>query len=51
MGRDLVLGDLETISSNLANGDPWDEGLTVVDRALIPGDAVSGTVADFKAQN
>ncbi|HVJ01856.1 MAG TPA: DGQHR domain-containing protein [Sphingomonas sp.] len=32
-GRDLVLADLETISFNIANSDPWFEDLNVVDRA------------------
>lgn len=32
-GRDLILADLETISFNVANGDPWYDDLSVVDPA------------------
>jgi len=32
-GRQLVLDDLETMSSNILNGDAWFEDLNVVDRA------------------
>ncbi|RWC47181.1 DGQHR domain-containing protein [Mesorhizobium sp.] len=31
-GRDLVMADLETLSFNVANGEPWHQGLKVVDR-------------------
>jgi hypothetical protein len=31
-GRDLVMADLETLSFNVANGEPWYEGLRVISR-------------------
>jgi DGQHR domain-containing protein len=43
-GRQLVLDDLETMSSNILNGEPWFEDLNVVDRAAATA-ADAGTVA------
>lgn len=49
-GRDLVMSDLEALSFNVANGEPWYEGLKVINRrwlqeqltyggaAVLPGD-------------
>jgi DGQHR domain-containing protein len=34
-GRDMVMADLETLSFNVANGEPWHEGLKVVSRGWI----------------
>jgi len=34
-GRDLVMTDLETLSFNIANGEPWYEGLKVVSRGWL----------------
>ncbi|MEQ1899553.1 MAG: DGQHR domain-containing protein [Devosia sp.] len=31
-GRDLVMADLEALSFNVSNGEPWYEGLKVIDR-------------------
>jgi hypothetical protein len=36
-GRDLIINDLETVSFNVANGDPWYQDLKVVDRASLAG--------------
>ncbi|MER8778808.1 DGQHR domain-containing protein [Mesorhizobium sp. M0977] len=34
-GRDLVMADLETLSFNVANGEPWYQGLKVIDRSWL----------------
>lgn len=34
-GRDLVMADLEALSFNVANGEPWYEGLKVIDRGWL----------------
>lgn len=34
-GRDLVMADLETLSFNVSNGEPWHEGLKVVSRGWL----------------
>ena len=34
-GRDLVMADLEALSFNIANSEPWYEGLKVIDRGWL----------------
>ena len=34
-GRDLVMTDLEALSFNIANGEPWHEGLKVISRTWL----------------
>jgi DGQHR domain-containing protein len=34
-GRDLVMQDLETLSFNIANGEPWYDGLKVISRSWL----------------
>lgn len=34
-GRDLVMADLEALSFNIANGEPWYEGLKVISRGWL----------------
>lgn len=34
-GRDLVMADLETLSFNVSNNEPWHEGLKVINRAWL----------------
>ena len=34
-GRDLVMGDLETLSYNVTSGEPWHEGLKVISRTWL----------------
>ena len=50
-GRDLIMADLETLSFNVSNGDPWYEGLKVVSRAWLQNNLSEGGAAAPPAED
>lgn len=41
-GRDLIMSDLEALSYNVANNEPWHTGLKVIDRAWLQAHLAEG---------